>query len=61
MTVRYAKFKSICRNCGVSGEGYRYVKLTISNISFTICPSCADLLTRQLRSMSYDSKKQVER
>ena len=60
MTVRYSKFKSICRNCGAAGEGYRYVKLTISNMSFTICQSCVDLLARQLRSMSDDSKKQVE-
>ena len=60
MTVRYSKFKNTCRNCGASGEGYRYVKLTMCNMSFIICPSCADLLARQLWSMSDDSKKQVE-
>ncbi len=58
MTVKYSKFKSICKNCGAAGEGYRYVRM--SNISFVICPSCADLLARQIRSMSNDSKEQME-
>lgn len=50
MTVKYSKFKSICKNCGAAGEGYRYVRM--GNMSFVICPSCADLLAKQLRSMS---------
>lgn len=58
MTVKYSKFKSICKNCGAAGESYRYVRM--SNMSFVICPSCADLLARQIRSMSNDSKEQVE-
>ena len=55
MTVKYSKFKSICKNCGVSGEGYRYIRM--SNMTFIICPSCADILVRQLRSVSDDSNK----
>ena len=55
MTVKYSKFKSICKNCNAPGEGYRYVRM--GNMSFVICPSCADLLAKQLRSMSDGSKK----
>lgn len=55
MTVKYSKFKSICKNCGESGENYRYIRM--SNMTFIICPSCADLLVRQLRSVSDDSNK----
>ena len=58
MTVKYSKFKSICKNCGTVGEGYRYVR--VGSMSFVICPSCAELLARQIRSMSNDSKEQVE-
>lgn len=58
MTVKYSKFKSICKNCGAAGEGYRYVRM--SDLSFVICPSCADLLAKQLRSLSDAGKKQVE-
>ena len=55
MTVKYSKFKIICTNCGVAGEGYRYIRM--GNMSFIICPSCVDLLVRQLRSISDDSKE----
>ena len=55
MTVKYSKFKSICKNCGASGEGYRYIR--IGNMSFVICPSCVDLLVRQLRGMYNESNK----
>ena len=55
MTVKYSKFKSICKNCGASGESYRYIRM--SNMTFIICPSCADLLVRQLRSVSDNSNK----
>lgn len=43
MTVKYSKFKSICKNCGASGENYRYIRM--SNMTFIICPSCADIFT----------------
>ena len=59
MTVKYSKFISICGNCNTSGEGYRYIRIGIKAI--VICPSCADLLARQLRSMSDESNKQMER
>lgn len=55
MTVKYSNFKGICKNCGMTGEGYRYIRM--SNMSFVICPSCADLLVKQLRSISDDSKE----
>ena len=58
MTVKYSKFKSICKSCGASGENYRYIRM--SNMTFIICPSCADILIKQLRSVSGDSKKQLE-
>lgn len=58
MTVKYSKFKSVCKNCGASGGSYRYIRM--SNMTFIICPSCADILVRQLRSVSDDSKKQME-
>lgn len=58
MIAKYSKFKSICKNCSAAGEGYRYIRM--NNMSFVICPSCADLLVRQLRSLYDDSKKQVE-
>ena len=57
MTVKYSKFKSICKNCGKAGEGFRYIRM--GNMSCVICTECADLLARQLRSMS-DVKEQVE-
>lgn len=58
MTVKYSKFRSLCKNCNTPGEAYRYVRM--GNMSFVICPSCADLLAKQLRSVSNDSKKQME-
>lgn len=58
MTVKYSKFKSLCKNCMKAGDGYLYIR--IGNIPVTLCKSCAELMARQIRSMSNDSKKQVE-
>jgi hypothetical protein len=58
MTVKYSKFPCLCRNCGNRTEGGRYFRM--GSLSFVLCTECAELMVKQIRSMSDAGKKQVE-